>query len=267
VTLVQQAGQIATVSYATLAPQVQQPVQAQSVMIRVAAPEEVRVAEPMDTIPAPYASAEPEDMLYSADDSATGQKQPQPAPKSTPNSPKRGGRKKKDPNAPASASSAYTFFFKDNQASIKEANPEAKFGEVSKIVSSMWAALDKESRAVYEKRSEEDRARHDREMAEYEAKASSSTPAASRALTVKRSQHGKPKDTVAVASLTSRPAVVSNPASVNPADVTDHACIRAGCGQNAIRSPEWEDEYCSNACVVAHCKDVFKDWVSALNGS
>ena len=36
-----------------------------------------------------------------------------------------------------------------------------------------------------------------------------------------------------------------------------------GCDNLAIRNPEWEDEYCSNECVVAHCEDVFNDWVAA----
>ena len=35
-----------------------------------------------------------------------------------------------------------------------------------------------------------------------------------------------------------------------------------GCENLAIRNAEWEDEYCSNECVVAHCKDVFADWVA-----
>ena len=38
--------------------------------------------------------------------------------------------------------------------------------------------------------------------------------------------------------------------------------IFLGCASLAIRNAEWEDEYCSNECVVAHCKDVFADWVT-----
>ncbi|KAG8323804.1 TOX high mobility group box member 3, partial [Homalodisca vitripennis] len=30
-------------------------------------------------------------------------------------------------------------------------------------------------------------------------------------------------------------------------------CIRHGCQNPAITNPEWEDEYCSNECVVTHC--------------
>lgn len=31
-------------------------------------------------------------------------------------------------------------------------------------------------------------------------------------------------------------------------------CIRSGCGNQAINNPEWEQEFCSNDCVILHCK-------------
>ena len=70
-----------------------------------------------------------------------------PSPSPTPTPPKtRKPRKKKDPNAPSAVSSAYAFFFKDRQASVKAHNPNAKFGEVSKIVASLWEALSEENK-------------------------------------------------------------------------------------------------------------------------
>lgn len=44
--------------------------------------------------------------------------------------------------------SAYALFFRDTQAAIKGQNPNASFGEVSKIVASMWDALDSEHKNV-----------------------------------------------------------------------------------------------------------------------
>lgn len=38
-------------------------------------------------------------------------------------------------------------------------------------------------------------------------------------------------------------------------------CIRDGCPNRAIMHPDWEDEYCSNECVVMMCRNVFNDWV------
>lgn len=57
-------------------------------------------------------------------------------------------RKKKDPNEPQKPVSAYALFFRDTQAAIKGQNPNASFGEVSKIVASMWDSLAEEQKQV-----------------------------------------------------------------------------------------------------------------------
>lgn len=57
-------------------------------------------------------------------------------------------KKKKDPNEPQKPVSAYALFFRDTQAAIKGQNPNASFGEVSKIVASMWDVLDTDSKNV-----------------------------------------------------------------------------------------------------------------------
>jgi hypothetical protein len=44
--------------------------------------------------------------------------------------------------------SAYALFFRDTQAAIKGQNPNATFGEVSKIVASMWEGLDPDHKNV-----------------------------------------------------------------------------------------------------------------------
>jgi hypothetical protein len=44
--------------------------------------------------------------------------------------------------------SAYALFFRDTQAAIKGQNPNASFGEVSKIVASMWDVLSPEHKNV-----------------------------------------------------------------------------------------------------------------------
>lgn len=58
------------------------------------------------------------------------------------------GRKKKDPNEPQKPVSAYALFFRDTQAAIKGQNPNASFGEVSKIVASMWDSLAEDQKQV-----------------------------------------------------------------------------------------------------------------------
>lgn len=31
-------------------------------------------------------------------------------------------------------------------------------------------------------------------------------------------------------------------------------CVRNGCGNVAMTSQEWDEEYCSSDCVVTHCR-------------
>ncbi|XP_027564071.1 TOX high mobility group box family member 3-like [Neopelma chrysocephalum] len=63
-------------------------------------------------------------------------------------------KKKKDPNEPQKPVSAYALFFRDTQAAIKGQNPNATFGEVSKIVASMWDSLGEEQKQVYKRKTE-----------------------------------------------------------------------------------------------------------------
>lgn len=79
----------------------------------------------------------------------TGEKRPAPIdPAKKPKTPKK--KKKKDPNEPQKPVSAYALFFRDTQAAIKGQNPNATFGEVSKIVASMWDGLGEEQKQVLE---------------------------------------------------------------------------------------------------------------------
>ena len=78
-------------------------------------------------------------------------------------------KKKRDPNEPNKPVSAYALFFRDSQASIKVANPNAAFGDVSKIVASLWDALDPDSKAAYKKRTENAKKEYLKKLASYRA--------------------------------------------------------------------------------------------------
>ena len=78
-------------------------------------------------------------------------------------------RKKRDPNEPQKPVSAYALFFRDTQASIKMRNPNANFGEVSKIVAATWDGLDPDSKAAYKKRTEMAKKEYLRALAAYRA--------------------------------------------------------------------------------------------------
>lgn len=78
-----------------------------------------------------------------------GEKRPASDMGKKPKTPKK--KKKKDPNEPQKPVSAYALFFRDTQAAIKGQNPNATFGEVSKIVASMWDGLGEEQKQVRSK--------------------------------------------------------------------------------------------------------------------
>ncbi|XP_037615173.1 TOX high mobility group box family member 4b isoform X1 [Sebastes umbrosus] len=86
---------------------------------------------------------------------------------------RKGGPKKpkktKDPNEPQKPVSAYALFFRDTQAAIKGQNPNATFGEVSKIVASMWDSLGEEQKQVYKRKNEAAKKDYLKALAEYRA--------------------------------------------------------------------------------------------------
>ncbi|KAK3085630.1 hypothetical protein FSP39_006440 [Pinctada imbricata] len=85
-------------------------------------------------------------------------------------------RRKKDPNEPQKPVSAYALFFRDTQAAIKGQNPSASFGEVSKIVASMWDGLDTETKSVYKKKTEMAKKEYLKQLAAYRASLVSQLP-------------------------------------------------------------------------------------------
>ncbi|XP_018567121.1 TOX high mobility group box family member 4 isoform X3 [Anoplophora glabripennis] len=281
-------------------------------------------------------------------------------------------KKKRDPNEPQKPVSAYALFFRDTQAAIKGQNPNASFGEVSKIVASMWDALDSEHKNVYKKKTEAAKKEYLKALAAYRASLVSKGAGEGEGMYGNYSNYQQgapqyssyqPQGTIPSPPMTSAPTPptqspigkkpsmmgnmnpspqqqhqsmmqsnmgpvpnhmnmqhmqqqqqhssymqqqqhmpvspqqqhvpvsphmqqhmspppivsssppVSAPPPTVPTSVSQqnagqgqmrppNACIRHGCPNPAITNPEWEDEYCSNECVVSHCRDVFTNWVS-----
>ncbi|XP_013764898.1 TOX high mobility group box family member 3 [Pundamilia nyererei] len=97
-----------------------------------------------------------------------GEKRPAPIdPTKKSKTPKK--KKKKDPNEPQKPVSAYALFFRDTQAAIKGQNPNATFGEVSKIVASMWDGLGEEQKQVYKSKTEAAKKEYLKALAAYRA--------------------------------------------------------------------------------------------------
>jgi len=74
---------------------------------------------------------------------------------------------KKDKNAPKKPRTAYTYFLDDNRANIKTNNPEAAFGDISKLAGEMWKSLSGEEKMKYESQAKEDKDRYEKEMDDY----------------------------------------------------------------------------------------------------
>ncbi|GFO19631.1 aspartate aminotransferase [Plakobranchus ocellatus] len=291
-------------------------------------------------------------------------------------------KKKKDPNEPQKPVSAYALFFRDTQATIKGHNPSASFGEVSKIVASMWDQLDPEHKDVYKKKTETAKKQYLKQLAAYRASqvsqsASDETeksPSPSAAMAVSSPQNlgghmmslsptQQPIGTSGFASgpVVSPPHMAStleeqqqqqlhqhqmqhqqqqqqmvhmspqhqmmqqqhmmhqqmqqqqqhmqqiqqqqhlmsmgdqHPGAPSPPQQQQHHsppqhqehgnmyseyieppremdmayphCVRAGCTNQARENPAWDSEYCSNDCVITHCRDIFTTWVSSRSGS
>jgi len=77
----------------------------------------------------------------------------------------RGGKKAKDPNTPKKAQSAYMIFCNENRPIVKEENPDAKFGEMGKLLGAKWKELSEEGKKPYNDKAELDKVRYEKEKA------------------------------------------------------------------------------------------------------
>ncbi|XP_043118105.1 TOX high mobility group box family member 4-A isoform X2 [Puntigrus tetrazona] len=116
------------------------------------------------------------------------------------------GKKKKDPNEPQKPVSAYALFFRDTQAAIKGQNPNATFGEVSKIVASMWDSLGEEQKQVYKRKTEAAKKDYLKALAAYRANQLSKS-----STEVEDSAPSTPPSVPCPAPVTTAPAVPARP--------------------------------------------------------
>lgn len=201
---------------------------------------------------------------------------------------------KNDPNAPRKPVSAYALFFGDTQAAIKSQNPNASFTEISKIVASMWDVLSAEHKEVYKKKAEDAKKEYRRLMTTYRANLLAKSdeelnqktdkPAPQTAVPIVQQVQSVSDNfpavnsaaanqqstiTTAVTSDLQESTVSQNSVQNVETSGDNHTnsvastqtCIRKGCDKVAVVSPDWEDEYCSNECVVTHCAEIFSRWV------
>ena len=77
-------------------------------------------------------------------------------------------RAKKDPNEPKRGLSAYFLWMNaQGRAQVKAENPELKMTEIGRKCGEVWGTMGDEAKAEWEDKAKADKARYEREMANY----------------------------------------------------------------------------------------------------
>lgn len=79
-------------------------------------------------------------------------------------------RKKKDPNAPKRPLSAFFLFCQDERPAVKAIYPNYSVGEAAKELGERWNKVTAEAKAKYEAKAQQDKARYDKDLANYKSK-------------------------------------------------------------------------------------------------
>ncbi|KAJ8369636.1 hypothetical protein SKAU_G00096640 [Synaphobranchus kaupii] len=196
-------------------------------------------------------------------------------------------KKKKDPNEPQKPVSAYALFFRDTQAAIKSQNPNATFGDVSKIVASMWDSLGEEQKQAYKRKTEAAKKEYLKALAAYRASLVSknySDPVEPKSVQSSQPSHMMaPKPALSVHRYTGSSPCTRAPSSTSQSATPHQMGLQASLHspppgqqgfphiqsdyQNSSQSPgapnpasgqnpDWDGEYCSRECGGNLCSSV-----------
>ena len=154
-------------------------------------------------------------------------------------------KKKRDPNAPKGARTAFMFYKLANRDALKASHPDAKAAEINTLLSKHWKELDKEAKEPYQEQAKADKKRHVKETAEYAAKggadeAPAAEPAAKTASPTKKSKQGKAGAAKGIASLASsfKKQEVTCPKRTSPAKKpTTTPCAPKPAGERPSSTP------------------------------
>lgn len=81
--------------------------------------------------------------------------------------PKKKTKKEKDPNAPKKNVTAYFHFAAAKRPEIKASDPDLRVTDVAKKIGEMWQTLSADEKQTYEQIAQKDKARYQKEFAEY----------------------------------------------------------------------------------------------------
>lgn len=76
----------------------------------------------------------------------------------------------KDPNRPKKPMTAYMLFCNDNRDAVRKKSPDAKLGEVSKLLAEKWGKVSEKDKKKYNEKAEEEREKYEKEMIDYKCK-------------------------------------------------------------------------------------------------
>lgn len=175
--------------------------------------------------------------------------------------------------APPKPLAPFALFFRDTVTAIKQQNPTCSLEQMQVIVQTMWESLDETQKNVYALRHEQEKREYVRLMRGYRHQLSESE-ATSEAEVPPAVATNQPPPLVTTKLESVEDLQQSVDAQQEPPPdqiqlLTEAArvqkCTREQCNKPAIINPDWEDEYCSNECVVIHCRNVFNHWVISMN--
>jgi len=78
-------------------------------------------------------------------------------------------KKRKDPNAPKRALSAYMYFANEQRETVRTDNPGVTFGQIGKLLGEKWKSLNEAEKVPYESKANQDKKRYEDEKAAYAA--------------------------------------------------------------------------------------------------
>lgn len=85
----------------------------------------------------------------------------------------KGKKKKKDPNAPKRALSAFFWFCADERPKVRALRPDASVGDIAKELGLRWKVVTADMKKKYETLASKDKQRYERENTAYKKKAGS----------------------------------------------------------------------------------------------
>lgn len=195
---------------------------------------------------------------------------------------------------PSKPLAPYALFFRDTMTAIKQQNPACTLEQITSIAQNMWDSMDEKQKSVYDQRHEQEKREYLRQLRDYQrnAQLSDTLPVSEQSQEQQQQQQVPqlqqqeqqqlPQNDVQQPTMpltvpvteTESNTVQSQPAQQPPDQIqllTEAAavqkCTRDQCNKPAIINPDWEDEYCSNECVVIHCRNVFTEWAQSLQNS